>query len=348
MSYCQGRKPCLNASLAMGLLLLSGAAGALPDVDSPVEIDLITAQATYLDTDPVKLEVRVTNGPADTLVQEGFLLSDFLLQIVFTDAEGNRFRPPDQAGPEPQGPSGRTDASGVRRPAVACERLLAGDQIVNRQDDMRVFVDLPPGSYKAQVVTSLVVFGESVGDPLLGNLDCFLDTAQTAVTPNTPAPFDANVVSNTVSFKVVPAQPALQSDIELRAQLIEVGPGAPPPPDNKSPLANVLFKLILKNKLPEVFQPPNRKNLAQIWNAVGLDTGLAATAKTDSQMGIARFFGVDQDAYLLLGRYTDSSETHFIRSNVDPDEPEWETSSPIMKNAVVVQNHKGRKDKKDK
>ncbi len=342
ISFRQGYKRWFNASLAIGLLLASGGVGAKSLVDSPIEIALVTSKATYLDTDPVKMEVRVKNGLADTLAQKGFFSSDFLLQIVFTDSQGNKFRPPNQSGPEPEGAPGRKDASGVRRPAVGCERIAANDEIISRQDDMRVFVDLPPGSYKAQVVTSLVIFNESVGNALLGNLNCFLDTVQIAVTPNTPPPLDANVVSNVVSFKVVSAQPALKSDIELRARLIEVGSGERPPV-KKTPLANVLFKLIRLASLPPDFQPPNHKNYAQIWEAVSRKIGLVATARTGSREGIARFYRVDQDAYLLLGRYTGSSETRFISRKVEPDEPEWGTESPIKKNAVVVQNHKGQK-----
>ncbi len=225
---------------------------------------------------------------------------------------------------------------------MECDLITANQETVSRKDNMRDFVSLPPGSYKAQVVTSLLVFGDSVGDPALRNLNCFLDTVQVGVTPDTPEPFEDNVVSNVVSFKVVPAQPAQQSAIELRARLIQVGSGERPPV-KKSPLVNVLFKLIRLSELPQAFQPVNHKNLSQIWNNVTRRIGLVATATTDSQNGIARFERIDQDAYLLLGRYTGSSETRFISRNVDPDEPEWGTEAPIKKNVVVVENHKGQK-----
>ncbi len=317
----------------LGAILLAKAVPAFPQENSqsPIRIDLVTSNSEYLDTDPIKVRVEVSNvSGVPILVQKGFLARDFHLLIDFIDPDGQSVRVVRQpVGVEPRPPRFVRDLSGRVRPAVPCEEISPSDSTLLIFDDLRVDYDLTKvGLWEGRVVTSLQTFGEFIARSD-GTLRCFLD--------DPPPKSFSPLTSNLVRFNIARSIPLAQSDIHAHARLMTIGTGTHPPV-SKSDIAGMSVKLIPNSVIPDDLRPVNHKNYGRIFDNV---VGKAVKSVNTGDDGIARFLVAIQDDYVLVARHGPSGTA--VGAKIDADEPEWSTSEVVSKKLMVMQNNKGKK-----
>ncbi len=167
------------------LLLITGTAQA----QAPIEITLIASRASYLDNEPITLEIRVRNtSGVDVITPKGFFGQRFDLKLTFIAPDGEVIRFTALAGgAEPKGPI----CFEAECNAVLVEVIppLPDGEIVILVDDAKGNYDLAQlGHYQAFVSVPLDVFPGFAVDPETGERFGRLDPPPLMFDPLTSKP----------------------------------------------------------------------------------------------------------------------------------------------------------------
>jgi len=313
-------------SIALAVLLC---AGALAQDEAPIKINLTAAKTAFGPGEPIKLQVRVFNGPNDAITdvisREGFFGQNFYTQITFTDPDGltviNKYE-------------NETDEPGPpyvfgERPAAIVEIIPPLPERLIVLDDAREFYDLSKyGRYCAQVLVPLETFSTYDQDEQ-GILYAYLDDpGRKGYSP---------LASNKICFELLAPVPVDTSAIYVKVAHLKIGQETRPK-TTKTPLEGVDVHLIPQSDIPEDFYPINHKTYGMIWAKV--QPMKTEFTKSD---GIAKFFNVPQDDYLVLAYYDKSQDFKHMGSPIPSDNPDWLTDSPIEKHLMVMEKFNKKK-----
>ncbi len=288
----------IAAAMTVLLMLLVSSARAA----SPIEIELINSQTTYLPTEQIKMQVDVRNkSGGEVIAQEGFLNQDFHLMITFTDPDGRpvttHFKDVGYEG----GPPYRYND----RDAVVVESIPAGAKKTVVIEDAKTFYNLTKyGRYTASVIAHLETYSQATADP---NTDKSIAYLSDQISSDT-------VRSNEVSFVVQPPAPAVQSPIQANVSLLKIGTGTKPPVV-KRPLDGVkdgVSVRLYKQSDLQKYEPTNWKKYSLIWNDLHIRP--FQVAQPDST-GKAIFNLVPKDDYLMITVYDSIYEAASVKSN---------------------------------
>jgi len=328
--------PWAAASLILALIIPSV---TLAQETPPVEINLVADKYSYTQGEPIKMSIMVTNTSGqDVNTRKGFTSQNFHLQITFTDPDGNPIRNKflGVAQGEPGTNRIYTDQNNVSHNAVLAEVFLAVNTIPNVIDDARAYYDLPKtGRYSAQVITSLETFPRYYEDLDTGERLAYLDDP---LRKN----FDP-LVSNKISFDILPIQPGVKSSIEVKVCLLEIGTGSKPP-TAKSPLLSVPVHLIPRSSIPNDYLPINFKTYGIIYDKVDpLKSVFTTLPSPNAKEGIAKFENIPKDDYVVIAHYGKSQDFKHMGSQIDATDPAWTSGQPIVVNLMVMEKANGKK-----
>lgn len=313
--------PYTAGIFALILLLVTVVSAGNP----PVSMHIVADKKSYEASEPIKLEVNTVNiSGADVIANEGFFNQDFYLEITFTDPDGQLIHTSYKNIGNDPGPPRKIN----NRKAVTAEIIPASASNYRMMNDAREFYELTKyGVYTAKITANLDTFSE-YGTDSEGNVFGFLDDTGKE---------SFSLLSNTISFEILPPVPGVKSSIETVVKLLKIGTGTKPPV-SKKPLENVLVRLIRRSAVPADYYPINFKTYSLIWANVPP----VRTSLTDSQ-GIAKFERITKDDYLIIALYDQSQDFRHMGSNIDSADPEWDDAEPVRKYLMVMEKADGKK-----
>ncbi|MBW1775257.1 MAG: hypothetical protein JRJ82_20580 [Deltaproteobacteria bacterium] len=321
----------IACSIALAFLFCTG---ALAQDEAPIKITLTAEKTAFSPGEPIKLQVRVFNDTiADAITRERFFGQNFYTLITFTDPDGltvvNKYKDEtDEPGP--------SDIFG-ERPAAVAEIVppLPGGERLMVLDDAREFYDLSKyGRYCAQVLVPLETFSTYDQDEQ-GILYAYLDD------PDRKG-YDP-LASNKICFELLASAPVGTSVIHVKVAHLKIGQETRPK-TTKTPLEYVQVLLIPQSDIPQDFYPINHKTYSVIWAwANGSSSSPEIVTSYTDNDGIAKFFNVPQNDYLVLAFYDESQDFKHMGSPIPADDPDWLTDLPIEKFLMVMEKFNGKK-----
>jgi hypothetical protein len=314
--------------LSAWLLAVSTAAQGLPP--PPIKIDLDTDKDTYGPTEAIPIQIKVYNDPYDTVgevvANKAFTSQQFHLALRIRDPDGQALSLVSaMVAPEP-GPPFRYEG----RNLVPVEVIPVGYEKNVGLPDARTYYKFGAkyGWYTAQVQVPLETFSR-VSLDLNGNLFSELeDQGRLAYNP---------LSSNLIRFQIQPPEPIVTSSINVRLNLVTVGPGSKPDA-RRGALENAPVRIYKKASIPADFSPIGWKVYPAIW--ISVDP--LKSALTDSS-GIARFANMEKGDYLILAQYPMSSEFSYVAVSVSETDKDWVQGGVLLEEMRVVQKSSGSK-----
>ena len=309
------------------VLTVSVAAQTLPP--PPIKIDLDTDKDTYGPTEAIPIQIKVYNDAypiGDVVANKAFTFQQFHLALKIIDPDGQALSLVNSmVAPEP-GPPFRYEG----RNLVPVEIIPVGYEKITGMPDARTYFKFGTkyGWYTAQVQVPLETFSRVTLD-LNGNF--FSDLADPGRIAFNP------LSSNLIRFQIQPPEPILKSSINVRLNLVTVGPGVRPDA-RRGALANAPVRIYKQSSIPTDFQPIGWKVYPAIW--IGMDP--LKSALTDSN-GIARFTSLEKGDYLILAQYPMSSEFSYVAVSVSASDKGWVQDGIIQEELRVVQKSSGSK-----
>ena len=312
-------------SLIAVLLLVSSAPATAQD--SPIKITLMTDRNQYIQGDPIQIQIRVFNdnynptigsiGPVIT--REGFFTQDFQRMIVFTGPDGKPIKTNYAMPDHEPGPAYRFKG----RDTITAEIIPPDGQSTYVIDDVKQEYNITQtGWYKAQIRVPFVSFSEYATDAAGGLLAYLDDPERKTFNP---------LASNEIRFEIVPQQPVVESAINVRATLIKITLGWRPSV-KVVPVEGMQVNLYRISSIPQDYRPIDFRTYPMIWQYV---SPLMSTL-TDTD-GIAKFEGVDQSGYLILGYYPEGKYFDYLAGRVWENDFRWDMDRPIVTRLVAIQ-----------
>lgn len=318
------------AGLLILSLLLSATAGA-QTTTLPIRIRLVADQISYGPSEPIQIQVVVSNdlddAIGDVISRKGWFYQDFHLMITFIDPDGipitHKFaRPKPEPGP-PYIYAGRD--------AAIVEIIPYHGKNIFVMDDARGNYDLGKyGMYTAKVNASLETFSEYVADEETGELFSYLDDPERE-------DFDP-VATNQIRFEIVPPEPAARSSIDTYVDLLKIESGANKPGATKSSLEHAEVHLYKQSEIRDDYKPVNWKVYSEIWN----NEAPLQVVFTNSE-GHASFYNIEQDDYVVIARHSEFSDVKHMGSPLGADDPCWQTAEACEKHLKVLLKADGKK-----
>jgi hypothetical protein len=309
--------------IAVFLIMLSTPSQAQ---DSPVKITLMADQSQYIQGDPIQIQIRVFNenynqasGTIEPVItREGFFTQDYQHLITFIGPDGKPIKSNyAMIDPEP-GPPYRVGG----RDLVDAEIIPPdGDNTYVLDDAKEYYSILQPGWYEAQIRVPFDVFAEYITDAAGDILSDLKDPDNESFNP---------LASNKIYFEIVAPQVEPESSIHVNANLLTIGSGSQPD-ITATPIEGMTVKLFPISSIPKDYYPIDFKTYSIIWgNATSVKSAI-----TDAD-GVAKFEGVDQDDYLILGHYPQGQSFDYLAGRVWADDSRWDLEEPIIIERLVA------------
>jgi hypothetical protein len=299
-------------------------------VASPIKIELGTDKESYGPTEAIPIQIRIYNDPADNvgdvIANRAFTSQQYHLALKIIDPEGLSVSLVNaMVAPEP-GPPFRYEGKNL----VPVEIIPAAYEQISGMLDARTFFKFGDkyGWYTAQVQVPLETYSRielDLNSSLFGDL---ADPGRVAYNP---------LSSNLIRFQIQPPEPIVKSAINVRLDLVSVGPGVSPEA-RRAPLPDAQVRLYKESKIPADFKPIGWKLYPAIW--VSADP--LKSALTDAN-GIARFTNVEKGDYLILAQYPISADYQYVAGSVPANDKDWVPNGIIQEELRIVQKSTGKK-----
>ncbi len=307
-----------------GLSVATGAAQA-QETQAPIAITLVASKASYLEKEPIKLEIRVANiSDADVITRKGFFNQAFHLKLTFIDPDGEVVRFFSLAGGAEGGPPLCVRGQCTAVQAEVIPPPPRGEK-VTIIDDAKGNYDLTKlGHYRAFVSVPLNTFAGATKDAATGEQFAFLDGPGRQL-------FDP-LRSNSISFDIVPREPIARSAIKVSANKLVVGRGPKPEAIKKIPLEGLPVRLFKRSSVPDDFKPIDYKTFPLVWQYV---PPIARTL-TNAQ-GFGSFERAPRDDYVVIAEHRGAEDLIYIGAPIGADDPDWPTADPISAHLAVIE-----------